>query len=228
MLGDCDPVVASIRRRVHLTASRSEVDAALVEGVDSHCVAENVDVAVVLGQAVREEFPIVAAGAAARDAELPVRWVVLGVALDRDDVDGLGLVGVDADRESEVAGEIAADLRPVSARVVTAADVPMLLHKQRVRAGRMHREVVDAVTDLSLRVGEEAGTQAPGGNLPRRSLIVRAKRSRGGDRDVHAPRVCRVDDDRVQAHATGPRSPLGGAGVSSKAGEFPPCLASVV
>ena len=37
------------------------------------------------------------------DAKSPVGWVVLGVALDRDDVDGLGLVGVDRDREPEIA-----------------------------------------------------------------------------------------------------------------------------
>ena len=45
-----------------------------------------------------------AAGAAAPDAEFTVDGEVLGVALDGDDVDGFGLVGVDVDAEAEVSG----------------------------------------------------------------------------------------------------------------------------
>ncbi len=44
------------------------------------------------------------AGAAAPDAEFTVDGEVLGVALDGDDVDRFGLVGVDVDAEAEVSG----------------------------------------------------------------------------------------------------------------------------
>ncbi len=105
-----------------------------VERVDGHGVAQDVDVAVLLGEAVGERLPLVAAGAAAEDAELAIEGEVLGVALDGDDVDGFGLVGVDVDDEAEVGGQIAADLVPVVAGVVGAHDVPVLLHEERVGA----------------------------------------------------------------------------------------------
>jgi hypothetical protein len=43
---------------------------------------------------------------------------VLRVALDRDHVDRVGLVGVDVDGKAEIGGEVAAHLAPVVAGVV--------------------------------------------------------------------------------------------------------------
>ena len=57
---------------VDLAARRAEVDAARVERVDRHRVAQDVDVAVLLRQPFGQRFPLVAAGAAAVDAQLAV------------------------------------------------------------------------------------------------------------------------------------------------------------
>ena len=69
IVDDGGPVVAGIGRAVDLAAGGAEVDAAVVERVDGHGVAEDVDVAVLLRQALGERFPFVAAGVAAVDAE---------------------------------------------------------------------------------------------------------------------------------------------------------------
>jgi len=63
-----------------------------------------------LREAFGQWLPLVAAAAAAIDAELAVEGEVFGVGLDGNDVDGFGLVGVDVDGEAEVGGKIAADL----------------------------------------------------------------------------------------------------------------------
>ena len=124
----------AVGRGVDLPAGRAEVDAARVERVDRHRVAQHVDVAVALRQAVGERFPLVAAGAAAIDAQLALGRKMLRVALDRHDVDRLRLVRVHVDREAEIGRQVAADFVPRVAGVVAAHHVPVLLHEQHVRA----------------------------------------------------------------------------------------------
>ena len=48
------------------------------------------------------------------------------------------------------------------AGVVAAHDVPVLLHEQHVRARRVHRDAVDAVADLGVRVGDVLATAGRG------------------------------------------------------------------
>ena len=57
--------------RVDLSARGAEIDAALIERIDGHRVAQHVHVAIALRQAFRQRFPFVAAGPAAIDAHLP-------------------------------------------------------------------------------------------------------------------------------------------------------------
>ena len=102
------PGVAGIGRGIDLAAGGAEIDAARVERIDGHRVAQHVDVTIALRQTVRERLPFVAAGPAAIDAQFSVGRKMLGVALDRDDVDRLRLVGVDVDREAEIGRQIAA------------------------------------------------------------------------------------------------------------------------
>ena len=73
---------------------------------------------------------------------------VFGVALDGNDVDGFGLVGVGVDDEAEVGGEVAGDALPGVAGIIGAHDVPVLLHEEGFRAGGVGGDVVDAVADL--------------------------------------------------------------------------------
>ena len=92
---DWIPAVPGIGRGVDLSAGGSKIYTAFIERVDGHGIAQHVYVTVALRQALGERLPFVSAFAAAVDAQLALVHVVLGVALDRDDVNCLGLVGVD-------------------------------------------------------------------------------------------------------------------------------------
>src|SRR5438105_2830417 len=174
MFDDRPPGVSGIGRRVDLSPCCAEVDAAGIERVDRHRVAQHVDVAVALRQSLRERLPLVAAGAAAVHAQLAIGRVVLGVALARHHVDRLGLVRVHVDRKSEVGRQVSADLAPRLAGIVAAHDVPVLLHEQHARAGAVPRDAVHAVTDLGRRVRNLLGAQAAIHRPPRLAAIARA------------------------------------------------------
>ena len=126
-----------------------------------------------------QSLPFVAARPAAVDAQLAIVDEMLRVTLDRNNVNGLRLVRVDVDHESEVGREIAADLLPRLARVVAAHHVPMLLHVQHRRPRRVHRHVVHAMTNFGTLVGDAFGLQAAVHRPPRRAGVVRPERARG-------------------------------------------------
>src|SRR3954469_7330921 len=73
---------------------------------------------------------------------------MVGIARDRYDVNRVWLMRVDGDWEAKIAGQIAADFVPRFARVFGAHHVPVLLHEQDIRTGRVHGDTVDAVSDL--------------------------------------------------------------------------------
>ena len=60
------------RGAIDLAAGGAEIDAAIIERVDGHRVAQDIHVAVLLRQTFGERFPLVAAGAAAIDAQLAI------------------------------------------------------------------------------------------------------------------------------------------------------------
>src|SRR5205085_12003924 len=122
-------------------------------GVGGDGVAEHVEVAIALRQAVGERLPRIAGAAAAEGPQLGVGREVLAITLDGDDVDGFRLVGVHVDDEAEVGGQVAADFLPVVAGVVTTHDIPVLLHEKHARTRGMHGDVVHAVSDFSVGIG---------------------------------------------------------------------------
>src|SRR5580700_6000361 len=123
MFRDGRPVVSGVRGSVDLAAGGAEVDAAFIERVDGHSVAQYVDVTVALRETFGEFLPFVPAGAAAIDAEFAVEGEMLAVAFDGDDVNRFRLVGVNVDDEAEIGRQVAADFRPGVAGIVTAHDV---------------------------------------------------------------------------------------------------------
>src|SRR5579875_1213843 len=201
------PALPAVGRRVDLAAGGAEVDAARVERVDGHRVAQDVHVAVRLGQTLGECLPVVAAGPRAVDAQAAARRVVLGVARDGHDEDGVRLVGVDGDREAEVARQVAAHLAPGAATVVAAQHVPVLLHEEHVGPVRVGGDAVDAVAHLRRGVGEHLGAQAAVRRLPGRARVAGHEHPGGGDSDEDPAAIGRVEQDGVQAHAAGPRLP---------------------
>ncbi len=137
---------------------------------------------------------------------------MLGVALDRDHVDRLGLVCMHVDGKPEVGWKIAADFAPGVAGVVTAHDVPMLLHEHHAGARGVHRDAVDAVADLGRRLGNVLRPQAAVYRPPALAGIIAPERAGGRDGDEDPIRIGGVEQDRVQAHAAGARLPLGPEG----------------
>ncbi len=190
-----------------MPAGGAEIDAAFIERVEGHRFAQNVHVTVVLRQAFGKCLPLVPARPAPVDAQLAIGWKVLRVALDGDDVDGLRLMGVNVDHEPEVCGQVAADLMPRVASVVAAHHVPVLLHEQHTRARGVHRDAVNAVADVGIRVGDILGLQSTVDRPPRLAGVVAPEhaRSRAGYEDPAC--VVRIQKDRVQAHPTGARLP---------------------
>src|SRR5262245_32100947 len=97
---------------------------------------------------------------------------MLRVALNRDDVDGVRLVRVDIDHETEIRRQIPADLFPGIAGVFRAQDIPMLLHKEYIGARAIHGDAVNAMADLSRGVGDVKGMQAAIDRLPSLARVV--------------------------------------------------------
>ena len=134
---------------------------------------------------------------------------MLGVARDRDDVDGVRLVRMHGDREAEVGRQVPADLVPRLASIVAAHDVPVLLHEEHAWARRVHRDAVDTMADLCRWIGNTFGAQAPVDRPPGRAGVVAAEGARGRDGDDDPLGLARIQQDRVQAQAPGAGLPGG-------------------
>ena len=159
-------MISTVWGDVDRSPGSSKVYPAVIERIHVHRVPEDIDVAVFLRQSGRQRLPFVTAGPAPVDAQVAFIRVVLGIALHRDDIDRFGFVGVHTDRESEIAGQVAAHIAPGISPVVAAHDVPVALHEQQVRSDWMHREPMDAVTHLGIGFRHVVGMQAPVDRLP--------------------------------------------------------------
>src|SRR5580698_4070512 len=221
------PAVSRVGRRVYLAAAGAEIHSAFVQRVDGHRIAQDVNVAVFLWQTAAQRFPLVAAGAAAEHAQLAIRDKVLRITFDRDDVDGLRLVCVDVNYESKIGRQDAADFFPVIARVVRTHDIPVLLHEQHLRTRRVHRDVVNAVTDFRPRVGNVRRIESTVDRLSGFAGVVGTEGSRCRDGDKDSVRVAGIENDRMQAHSARAGLPLRAGTVAAQAGEFLPTLAAV-
>ena len=152
---------------------------------------------------------------------------MLRVALDRHDVDRFRLIRVHVDHEAEVARQIPAHFLPGVARIVTSQDIPVLLHEQDVWSRRVHRDVVNAVADLSVRVGDVVRPESSVDRLPGRATVVRPKCA--GRRDGHEDSlgILRVLDDRVQTQAAASGLPLRPGAVAAQPRDLLPVLTPV-
>ena len=69
---DRAPCVTGVGRSINLAAGGAEINAARIERVDRHRVAQHIHVAIALRQTFRQFFPLVAAGPAAIDAQFAI------------------------------------------------------------------------------------------------------------------------------------------------------------
>ena len=112
-------------------------------------------------------------------------------------------------------------LSPASSR---AHHVPVLLHEEHARTLRVHGDVVHAVADFGVLVGNVLRAQSAVDRLPAGAAVVGAERARRRDGNVHPLRIAGIENDGVQAHAARARLPLGAGAVAAQAGEFLPVL----
>src|SRR5207245_6936084 len=106
-------------------------------------------------------------------------------------------------------------------------DLPVLLHEQHFRARPVHRDAVNAVADLGIRVGYVLGLQSLVDRPPRLAGVVGTEGARSRDGDVHPLGVARIEKDRVQTHPTGAWLPAGPRAVAPQSRELSPCLPAV-
>ena len=221
------PRVAAVGRCVNLPAGGAKINAARVERVNGHGVAQHVDIAVPLRQTVCQRFPFVSARPAAVHPQLSVGREMFRVALDGDDIDGFRFVRVNIDRESEIGRQIAADLVPGFPGVVAAHDIPVLLHEQHFRTGRMHGDPMDAVPDFRIRIGNFVrGFQPAIRRLPGLTGVIRPEYARRRDRDEDPFGPARIQNDGVQPHAARARLPEMTLG-AAHSGKFLPGAAAI-
>jgi hypothetical protein len=103
----------------------------------------------------------------------------------------------------------------------------VLLHEQHVGTRRVHADPVDAVSDLPILVRQLLRAETTVDRAPRLAAVVRAERSRRGDRHDHPLRLARVDQDRVQAQPTRSWLPLLARLMTAEPGELLPALSPV-
>ena len=60
---------------------------------------------------------------------------------------------VNVDRKTEITRQVVADFLPRIAGIVGAHHVPVLLHEERVRTRWVHRDAMNAMTNLRIRIG---------------------------------------------------------------------------
>jgi hypothetical protein len=89
----------------------------------------------------------------------------------------------------------------------------------------MTDDLVHALAELGIRVRRETGADAGVGRLERRAAVLAQVVTAGRDADVHAIPVA---NDRVHAHAAGPRLPLTGVLVVADARDHLPGITTVV
>src|ERR1700741_1416316 len=111
---------------------------------------------------------------------------MLGIALDRHDVDGLGLMGVYLNRKAKVRRQIATYFGPGVARIIGAHNIPVLLHKQGVRVRGVQSDSMNAVSNFSLGIRQlPRGFQPLVYRFPGLAAVVSSENSGGRDSDEH-------------------------------------------
>ena len=103
----------------------------------------------------------------------------------------------------------------------------MLLHEQRARLFWIHGNVMNAVADLSIGIGNVLRTQTAINRLPALTAIVGAECTSGGNCDPNSFRIFRIENDGVEAHAACARLPLGPGAVSAQSRELVPALSAI-
>ena len=185
------------------------VETRRVGAVGREPVAQDGEVGLLLRQPVRQRLPRSAGVGRPPDRELAVGRAAVHVALEREEVGGVGLGRVGDDGEAEVHPGDARHRRPLLAAVVAAIDAAVVLEVQPLRVGGVAGDLVHALAELGRRrVGQERNGDAGVARLPRLAAVVAAIDAGRRDGDEDAGRVVRMDEHGVQAQPASARLPL--------------------
>src|SRR5579859_3493028 len=220
------PRVASVAAGEDLAGVRADIDAARVERVAGHAVAQHAQRDAGAGrQAVSERLPALAAVARAIDGEVVAEVVpVLGF---HDGKDRVGVLAINRDGEAELGRQIVLDVRPFVAAVEGLVDAAVVLLIQHVGIGRVLQHAMQALAEVGIYVRLEAGARALVGEGPRLAAVLGAITARRRDAHPHPFGIRVVRHDGVQAHATSTRIPVLARGMAHQAGVQLPRLAAV-
>src|SRR6185369_2205475 len=91
----------------------------------------------------------------------------------------------------------------------------------------MLRDVMHAMAYLCSRIRNVLRTQSLIDRLPRHTAVISAKCTRGGDGDKDPFAVCRIENDRVEAHAARTGLPLRSRTMTAETRQLIPRLTAV-
>src|SRR4029077_2974807 len=91
----------------------------------------------------------------------------------------------------------------------------------------MHRDTVDAMSDLCRRIGNVLRVQTPIDRFPGLAAVIGAKRACRRDRDEHSLWILRIEQNRVQTHSARARLPTRSGVVLTQTGKLVPRFAAV-
>src|SRR5438309_8840798 len=152
---------------------------------------------------------------------------MLGIALDRHDINCVRLMRMNVDGKSKIAWQVAAHFMPRVAGIIAAHHVPVLLHEKRIGTRWMHGNPMNTMPYFRLRVRDVLGMQAMVNGTPGLSSIVSTEGASGGNRNEHAVAFFRIQQNRVETHSTGAWLPAWPGAVTAQSCEFLPGLAAV-
>ena len=115
----------------------------------------------------------------------------------------------------------------LSPGIVAAHHVPVFLHKEHARPRAVHGDMVNAVADLGIGIGNILRTESSIYRLPRLAAVVGTECAGGRDGDEDSLRIAGIENDGVQAHAASARLPLRTSAVTAQAGKFLPVLSAI-
>src|SRR5262245_24053608 len=156
-------------------------------------------VCVRLRQALGEDIEGFAAVARARHNQLALARDAFLILDFRDKPRGVGLPRMHDDREAKCRRLDAGDLRKRPALVRGDENAVVVLHPHALRRRRTLRKTMDILGDgvVGLLGGSVFGPHAFAAQAPAGAAVLGEPDTPGGDRDPHAPRIARVDADRM-------------------------------
>src|SRR4029453_5409181 len=171
-LGQGLPALAFVGGGEQLPGAGPEVEAGRLQPVGGEPVAEHGQPGVALGQALGQRRPGVAGVPGPVHPGLAVGGAGKLVGVQRDDPGGVGVAGVGDHGEAEVARHPVGHVLPVVAAVVAAVQAPVVLEVQPVLAAAGRGDLVDALAELRVLVGQEHGADAVVAGLPAAPAVL--------------------------------------------------------